>query len=205
MEETQKINIFRPVVMAILTGFICLTVFESCKTNKLSATPAFKPMFYFMPSPPKHDTVTLKPHTLTDIERQAMINKFYEYGYKNFYGPKFDQLNLVITQQASSLDKLSTILTSTRKRTDSIVKERNYYKENYIRGQQESIERQKEIIRFQREYFNKNDKQIKQNSNVASICLVVVLIIAIAFLALNYKINKLSKRFNEHFKTISNA
>lgn len=189
----------------LIIGVICAVTVQSCKTNRVAATPVFKPMFYFMPSPPKHDTVTLKPHALTDVERQAMINKFYEYGYKNFYGPKFDQLNLVITQQASSLDRLSTILTSTRRRTDSIVKERNYYKENFIHNQVQSLQYQKELIKLQNNNFVKNDKQIEVNSIMSISCLIGVFIIALAFFALYYKVNQLTKKFNAHFKTISHA
>jgi len=195
----------RPSIGFLIIGLITAGYLQSCKTNRVVATPAFKPIFYFMPTPPKHDTVTLKPHALTEDERQAMITKFYEYGYKNFYGPKFDQLNLVITQQASSLDRLSTILTSTRKRTDSIVKERNYYKENYIKSQEQTLTNQKEIIRLQKEYYAKNDIQIKQNTITTYCCLIGVAIIGIACFVMNYKIKTLAKEFNAHFKTISHV
>lgn len=188
----------------LIFGVICACFMQSCKTNKLLATPS--PVM-IKETIVKHDTIIrqIPRKKLTNEQVQDYLAPFYQKNFDLLFAPKFNQLNLIIGQQAASIDRLSMILSTTRRRTDSIVKERNYYKENFIRNQEQAIRYQKELIRLQKENFTKNDKQIQVNSLMSISCLIGVAIIAIAFFALYYKVNQLSRKFNSHFKTSSNA
>lgn len=190
----------------LIIGVLAAYFMQACKTNKLVATPTIK----YVEVPRvivKHDTVIKQfaKKAMTPEQFQNYLAPFYQKNFDLFFAPRFDQLNLIIGQQAASIDRLSAILTSTRRRTDSIVRERNYYKENFIKNQEQAIQYQKDLIKLQKENFTKNDKQIQLNSNISVICLIGVIVVGIAFLALYYKVNKLSKEFNKHFKTSSNV
>lgn len=188
MEETQKVNIFRPVAMAILTGFICLTVFESCKTNKLSATPVFKPMFYIMQSPIKHDTVTLKPHVLTEQEREAMVDKFYEYGYKKFYGPVFQKLIDVNAKLELDIRSLAienkNIRSFSRRKRDSLERTSNYYQDQAIKYQQDKLFNDRLNTAQQAKQLERSDSTLRAVNKTTKILSILGIIFGTAVLIL---------------------
>jgi hypothetical protein len=198
----------------ILFGFVVACINESCKNSQLvMATPKsptklqnviYKPLLinnYI------HDTIkTVAPRkVMTADQLQAYLLPFYRTNFDKLFAPEFTRLNGVITMQAKSIDKISSILTSTRKRTDSIVRERNFYKEAYIKNQRIAIDNQSALLKIQQDNFTKNDKQIKANTALAVGCLTSVLVIFIAFALLYRQVRIISNKFDHHFKQLDHV
>lgn len=185
--------------LVVAFGLFCFIV--SCNTRlkhpvvlaKTYSTP-MPPIYFFIDTPK-----TTKPIVLTDSAKKRLLDKFYQYGQDHYYGPRFDKLEAIIDKQAKSIDYLTTYLQVSRHRSDSIVKERNFYRQisdaKDTAYQNRVIGLQKQLIGQQSLYDKENRKQINFNTTVAVCCLVGVVAIGLFLLALWLRVNALYKNF----------
>jgi len=139
-------------ILGILVIAIIITCAEySCKIKTIAATPMTK---WVVMQIPVHDTI--KPKPITEAEKQALVDKFYKYGYDKYYGPKFERMEAIINKQATSLQNqansihnLTGIMASMRdhsisvrdslnKVQDSTQKDNAYWKSLAIKNAQEN-------------------------------------------------------------------
>lgn len=90
-------------------GMVVASILQSCKTRTLGIDRYI--------AVPYIQQDTIKPKPLTEAEKQAMIDRFYQYGYNKYYGPQFERLESVITQQTKSISSLTTTLQQMRVRS----------------------------------------------------------------------------------------
>jgi hypothetical protein len=150
----------------------------------------------------KRDTVRLPATTrkLTQKEAQDYLRKQYKLNYDELVSPDMKRLYAVIESQAKSLHDINQYMEVTRHRTDSIVRERNYYRKQADNRdsayQNKVISLQRELIVQAKNAQDSNRRQINFNTIVAVSCLVGVVIIAVSLLGLWYRVNKLYRNFN---------
>lgn len=197
-------KILTPVILCLATGIIFSLFIQSCKSSKSLAKPSFTPIGYIVVQQPIHDTVRLKSKPLTELEKQQMVDKFYEYGYKKYYGPQFEKLlqanaKLVQDIHILTLENKSIRVFSRRKR-DSLEKTSNYYQEQALRYQKEKLESDKLNTSQQARALEKSDstlKAVNRTTKVLSIfgiilgTLVIILFIIASYL--RSKINMVAK------------
>lgn len=149
-------------------GMVCASILQSCKTRTL-AVDRYVPVPYIV-----HDTV--KQHQLTEQEKQAMFNKFFDLGFQRAAGPRFDKMQDVIltlsknnAKQAASIQHLSDVILSMRarsiRRNDSMNIENNKLKNDILTYQRQTALSQKQQV-------TQNAEQIKKLNGITDFLLV---------------------------------
>lgn len=202
----------KPVGVFIIA--ICVMISCSTKHGGLISNKRGHAVFAIMPIV-KHDTIVkpaLPRKQLTSAQMQDYLRPFYQANFDQLFAPEFQRLGGIIEKQAISLKTMSEYMVETRRRADSIIKERNYYRQKDVKATEKELAYQKEslrlankLIKMQREKSMENDSQIRINSIMAISCLIGVSFIAILFFGLQHKINKLSKKFDEAFKNTTHV
>lgn len=157
---------------------------------------------------PKKDTVTKVE--LTDKQRL-----FYE----KYFLPEFASLRLIISKQsysiesqANSIQQLSDYMGITRHRMDSISHERNFYREKDKQREQQDYAYQKENLRLakllianQKQDALNEKRQVIQNSVIANLALVGVLVLVGIIIGLYRKVSSIDKKFGHLLNNTPNV
>jgi len=159
----------------------------------------------------KQDTIPPKKQ-IGAKEFNALVNGAYKYNFDNLLAPKFDQLLLAHKAQTEANKSLSDYMVETRRRLDSIVRERNFYRSNDVKARQEALSYQKQAIQFQQDIIKlqkdataKNDKQIVYNTGMAIGGLVGVIVLFVAYISLYVRVRSINKKIDSIINTMPNA
>lgn len=169
---------------------------------------------------PKQDTPRTKDsRTMTPKQLEYFIAQQYQANYTKFFAPEFKRLNgvvdkqsTVIQDQANSLRVQAGYLITYRKRMDSIAHERNAYRDgqnkaqdSQVYWQKQAIASQKQLIKVITQQSKDNKNQVDANTLLSICCLIGVVIIALLFLYLLYRIRSISKRVDGLLEHQSNV
>lgn len=153
-------------------------------------------------------SVVIRYRNVTPEQLKAYFDRSYEINFDRLLSPEFKRINKIVTDQALSLKTLSEYMATTRHRTDSIVHERNMYRELYLQSQKNDLKYQKDalslasqLVKNQKIDAESQKRQIVQNTIVANVALIGVLIIVGIIYGLYKKVNAIDKKFGHLLKT----
>lgn len=190
-------------IVSLIIGLI-MAFLPGCKVNKAIASPFVSSVLYYIPDPivtishAKHDTIKLKIPVSTK-ERDAYLSQFYKQGFDKYFAPQFNKMNGIIANQAVAINGFQDIITRMRARAishnDSLASQSQYYIKQALKAQNDAI-------RYQKLYIDQTKLQIKSYDRLTVVFLLGSIIIFGIVIALWFRVNSLSKKFD---KLISHA
>lgn len=180
-----------------------IAIVISCNASKHGKSPVFVPISTTLPvviQTPTKQVAKKDTTPKTDNKKiQKYIREQYKLNYDELVSPDLKKLYGIIEKQAIALNGMSSYMDETRRRMDSIVRERNYYRlgnEKRDSAYQSTIvELNRKQLDNQKKFNEENAGQIKINRILAIACLIGFVILVIVIVALWYRVNKLYEKF----------
>lgn len=186
------------IVMTIGCGHKMIGTITSIKpTNKI--VPISQPVI------PKRDTIKRK--TLTESEKQAIIEKYYRYNYDKYFLPDFNSLrsilmeqSITIKNQAQSVKELSETISKMRlrymRRTDSMQQIDNRKDTTILSLQRKAtLAGQKSVLQ--------GEKQLSDLNQITNLLLIAWGTLFLGFLGLAIFVYFQSKRITRIYQSVS--
>jgi hypothetical protein len=189
--------------------YIILAILASCTIHRVIDTPIAA-----QTTPLIKDTVVLLPPSkkLTQTQLSDYLRQQYKLNYDLFLSPENQQLRESISRLSKSVFDLTNNINLRQKRTDSIVKERNFWRANSLQQkdstsyyQKLALASQKELLAGQKLAAKQSDTQIEKLNKVVNYILVGGVLITSIMVVMAIAVFILWKSNKELYKKITNA
>lgn len=193
----MKNNPIRSAIGFLLIGIMCAVASEGCKTKSMAITRTiYSPLLI---NNFKHDTVRVVEKHMTPEEYQAYLQKFYKANFETLMQPEFRRLNGIITQQAASIQQLST---STQKLSTVIVNMRSRALRKQDSLQLVNADQSSELLTYRKQQVDQNALQIHKLNKLTNVLLIVGVTMIFLLLILAGVVYIQWRRINNLYKNL---